>query len=112
MSFLDRFRGPDGLPVIRFAPDYSVDVPLFPQSDEVEALVPADLLARLVEWQHDFDRNFRWDTGWRSDEAKRDWAAEAVVLESELKEALAGRATLDVDLWPLNQTDLDLPDTH
>ncbi|MGO8872130.1 MAG: hypothetical protein ACLQPH_12155 [Acidimicrobiales bacterium] len=64
-------------------------------------MVPTDLLARLIRWQEDFDSNFRWESGWQSQEAKARWAEQAAVLEVDLQAALEGRATLTVDLWPL-----------
>jgi hypothetical protein len=46
---------PDGAPVvIRLMPEYSVEVPLFPQSDRTDALVPVELLAKLIRWQKEF----------------------------------------------------------
>jgi hypothetical protein len=58
-------------------------------------------MAKLIAWQRAFDANFRWDIGWRSEEAKARWEEAAVGLEAELREALAGRAELVVNLWPL-----------
>ena len=87
--------------VIRMMPEYSVDVPLFPQSDFTDALVPEELLARLIRWQKEFDENFHWDHGWQSTEVRDRWAAEAVPLEAALRMALEGKADLVVDLWPL-----------
>jgi hypothetical protein len=90
-----------GLPKVRLSPDYGAPSPLWPLSDETEDLVPESLFAKLVEWQADFDSNYRWDSGWQSEEAKARWAAAAVDLEAELREALDGNAALEVDLWPL-----------
>jgi hypothetical protein len=86
---------------IRLSPDYSAPSPLWPSSDATDALVPKELLGRLIRWQRDFDSNFRWDTGWQSEEAKARWAAQAADLEADLRVALEGRAELTVDLWPL-----------
>jgi hypothetical protein len=96
----DWFRDRDPV-VIRFMPEYGVDVPLFPQSDDTDALVPEDLLAKLMRWQSEFDKNFHYEMGWKSTEVRDRWAAEAVPLEAELREALKGKADLVVDLWPL-----------
>jgi hypothetical protein len=90
-----------GPPSVRLTPDYGAPSPLWPLSDATDALVPESLLARLVAWQQDFDSNFRWDSGWQSNEAKFRWAAEAAVLEADLRVALEGTAELTVDLWPL-----------
>jgi hypothetical protein len=93
---------PDGQPVVlRLMPEYNVEVPLFPQSDYTDALVPKSLLAKLMKWQEDFETDFHYETGWRSLEAKERWAAQASPLETELRSALAGKADLVVDLWPL-----------
>ena len=91
-----------GPPSVRLSPDYGAPSPLWPLSDAPDALGPEALLARLVAWQQDFDANFRWDSGWQSNEAKARWAAEAAVLVGDLRMALAGKAELVVDLWPLN----------
>ena len=86
---------------VRLSPDYNAPSPLWPSSDATHALVTESLLARLVAWQEEFDANFRWDSGWQSNKAKFRWAAEAAVLEADLRKALAGKAELTVDLWPL-----------
>jgi hypothetical protein len=44
--------------VLYFMADYGAEVPLFPQSDDLEALVSEDLLAKLIEWQREFDANY------------------------------------------------------
>lgn len=48
---------PDGQPIrLRLAPDFTPAewVPLWPSSDETDALVPSPLLERLVAWQEEF----------------------------------------------------------
>ncbi len=91
----------DVLPSIRLSPDYSAPSPLWTSSDAADAMVPEELLARLVRWQQDFDSGYHWETGWKSDEAKARWAGQAADLEADLRVALNGRAELTVDLWPL-----------
>ena len=86
---------------IRLSPDYSAPSPLWPSSDATDALVPKELLARLIMWQRDFDGNYHWESGWTSEEAKARWAGQAAELEADLRVALDGRAELTVDLWPL-----------
>ncbi len=93
---------------VTFSPDYGAPSPLWPQSDATDALVPEALLVKLVAWQGEFDSNFGWEMGWSSDEAKAKWAEEAVGLEAELREALAGKAELVVDLWPLDPKPEDM----
>jgi hypothetical protein len=65
-------------------------------------LVPSELLSRLIAWQEEFNKNFHVDSGWRSEEAMNRWAAEGTALVAELQSALAGKAELEVDLWPLS----------
>ncbi|MBO3746031.1 hypothetical protein J5X84_08140 [Streptosporangiaceae bacterium NEAU-GS5] len=85
---------------IRLMPDYSASLPLWGAWQEAE--FSPELLDRLSAWQEDFDANFHWETGWRSVEARDRWAAQAAELEAELRAELGGaRATLTVDLWPL-----------
>ncbi len=89
----------NGLPSIRLSPDYGAPVPLWPQS--IAAMVPTTLMARLIDWQRDFESNCRSDSEWKSEEAKARWAEQASVLEVDLRVALEGRAEVIVDLWPL-----------
>jgi hypothetical protein len=96
----DWFR--DGQPVvIRLMPEYGTDIPLFPRSDFTDVLVPEELMGKLMRWQEVFLENFYWEKGWRSREVRDRWAADAVPLEAELRNTLAGKADLVVDLWPL-----------
>jgi hypothetical protein len=88
---------------IRLMPDYTGPdwVPLWPSSDDTDALVPQPLLDELIAWQEDFLQNFHPEKGWRTREAMEKWASKAAELEAELRSALAGKAELEVDLWPL-----------
>jgi hypothetical protein len=92
--------------VVVLSPEWTVEVPLWPQSDAVDDLVPVLLLEKLVEWQAIFDSNYRWDDdtrpeGWVSEEAKDRWEQEAPIIVAELLSALEGKAELIVDLWPM-----------
>jgi hypothetical protein len=106
-SLLDDFsKWVDSVSTIILRPDWSVDVPLWPQSDEVERLVPEPLLAKLTAWQLIFDSNYRWSEedrpeGWLSEQAKDQWEQEAPLIVAELLTALDGKAELIVDLWPM-----------
>ena len=113
-SELPRFEGqgrpihdgfPDGMVIrLRLSPEYSTPlgwVPLWPSSDDTDALVPPSLLGELIAWGEEFNENFRYKKGWRSREAMDRWAAKADHLALELRSVLAGKAELDVDLWPL-----------
>ena len=88
---------------LRLSPDYVPAgwSPLWPSSDYTDALVSQHLLAELISWQEEFSQNFHWEKGWRSKEAMDHWAAKATQLEVELRAELAGKAELEVDLWPL-----------
>ena len=88
----------NGLPSIRLSPEYGAQVPLWPQS--TAAMVPTALMERLIGWQRDFESNCRWDSGWKTEEAKARWAEQASALEVDLRLALAKRAEVIVDLWP------------
>jgi hypothetical protein len=90
---------------LRLSPDYTPPdwVPLWPSSDYTEALVPAELLPRLVAWQDQFIENFDVDRGWRSEEVMEQWAAEGYKLAAELESAMRGQAELKVDFWPLRR---------
>jgi hypothetical protein len=84
-------------------------VPLWPSSDATDALVPPDLIERLLAWQSDFDGSFHPEREWLSHEAKERWATSSAELEAELREALSGKAELVVDLWPLGQKERHYP---
>lgn len=96
------------LPVVRLSPDYSAPSPLWNESPRAvmpaDAMVPPALLAELVAWQQDFDENFHWEKGWRSVAARDRWASDAHRLEAQVRRALAGKAELIVDLWPLKRS--------
>lgn len=106
----DDLAGWDGpLPgVIRLAPDYSAELPLWGEGFgniawQFTKFSPG-LLDRLAAWQRAFDENFRWDSGWRSSMVKEAWAREAKRLETDVRAELGSRAELDVDLWPLGSS--------
>jgi hypothetical protein len=94
----------DGKPIrLRLAPDYTGPgwSALWPDSDYTDALIPPELLTRLVAWSDEFNDKYQYERGWRSEEARDHWAAEAADLVVELQSALEGKAELEVDLWPL-----------
>lgn len=94
--------------VVTFSADYDAPSPLWPSSDTTDAMVPEALLVKLIAWQKEFDSNFASTTrGWISAEAKAKWAKEAIELEAELREALAGKAELVVDHWQLREVEDD-----
>jgi hypothetical protein len=89
--------------VIRLAPDYGAPLPLWGKGFGNIAWqftkFPPELLDRLTAWQHDFDDNYHWRRGWKSDEARDRWVSQAEGLASDVQAALGNRAELVVDLW-------------
>jgi hypothetical protein len=81
-----RLRGSER--TIRMAPDYGVEVPLWPQADETAALVPEDLLQRLMAWQAFWESHHDYERGWDSEDARTSWRKDGAVLAAEVKNAL------------------------
>lgn len=91
----------DELPVITLSPEYGYDLPLEGPFEQFD--ISASLLDALGNWQQYFEDNFDpYAAGWRTPEAERRWADEAVELEFGLRRAVWGKATVVVHLWPLN----------
>jgi hypothetical protein len=96
--------------VFVLSPEWSVDVPLWPNSGAIDELVPEALQEKLTAWQNIFDSNYRWSEesrpeGWLSKEAKDQWELTAPDLVAELRSALEGKASLIVDLWPITPSE-------
>jgi hypothetical protein len=94
----------DGEPLrLRLAPDYVMGISgLWPSSDDTDAMVSPELLTRLVAWNDEFNVNFHYERGWRSEEARDRWAEESVDLAAQVRAAVEGKAELQIDLWPLS----------
>jgi hypothetical protein len=92
--------------VIRLAPDYFAELPLWADGFGNVAWqftkFPPKLLDRLAAWQRQFDDNYDCQSGWRSAEIRRRWARDAQVLAAAVQAELGDRAELVVDLWPLD----------
>ncbi len=88
---------------VLLSPNYNASSPLWPESDLTNSMVPASLLTDLIAWQKEFDADYEWETGWCNDEAKSRWASASVGLVDRVREALAGKAELRVNLWPLGE---------
>jgi hypothetical protein len=73
---------------------------VFPRSDDTDALIPEALLAKLIAWNLYLNENCHWELGWKSQDAKDKWVGEVPRLVAELKDTLAGKAELEIDLWP------------
>lgn len=83
----------DDMPsVIRFDCDFGAEIPLWPQQAFLEAMLPEGLRARMAAWQQDFERNFDWRTGWRTEEARRQWDEEGARLLPQVQEVFRGMA--------------------
>ncbi len=80
-----RIQRPDR--TIRPAPDYGVEVPLWPQADETDALVPEDLLHRLMAWQTDWETHFHYERGWDSEDSEARWRRDGSALATEVRSA-------------------------
>jgi hypothetical protein len=70
------------------APDYGVEVPLWPQADETDALIPEELLRKLTAWQAYWETHHAFERGWDSEESRTQWREEGRVLASEVRKAL------------------------
>lgn len=108
----DRYEEGDPLPPYCSTPvqlmcDYGAEVPLFPQSEFVESLVPPPLRSRLEDWQADFERHYLPEDGWRTAAARERWERTARAIEPEVRAAFAGKAEVEVDLWPLAPDDTE-----
>jgi hypothetical protein len=81
------------------APDYMAPSPLWPQSGEVENLVPASLKERLLDWQHTFDEHVDPESGWDDDNRRVEWTHDGLILAEQLRIALGDRAELELGTW-------------
>jgi hypothetical protein len=93
--------------VITLSPEYGAELPLWGEPlgniDWHFTKFPPELLDRLAAWQEEFDENYDYETGWRSDAAWDHWTAEAGELVAQLRAALGTRARLVVKLSPFRQ---------
>jgi hypothetical protein len=92
-------------PVVTLAPDYHAKLPLGGEGELAwqRTKFSPRLLDRLAAWQEEFDSNFHWQRGWRSQDMRDRWANEAQDLARDVRTELGTRAELFVDLWPLLQ---------
>jgi hypothetical protein len=72
--------------VVTLEPEYGAELP--PGGKGVLAWqrtkFPPALLDRLAAWQEDFEKGFHYDSGWRSRQARNQWAGQARELETEV----------------------------
>jgi hypothetical protein len=91
--------------IIRFAPDYGAELPLWGEGLANIAWqftkFPPELLDRLVAWQREFDDNYDHQAGWRSAATRDRWTHDAKHLATDVQAELGIRTQLVVDLWPL-----------
>jgi|SRR5215831_20845559 len=90
-------------PVVTLSPEYSAELPLGGEGQlpRQRTKFSPELLDRLAAWQKEFDSNFHWEKGWRSNDVRDRWASEAEDLAAAVRAELGTRAELVVDLWPL-----------
>ena len=86
--------------VVCLSPDYSADLPLWGCNWWTLGLT-VELLNALADWQEDFDRSFRHDTGWTDEAAANAWAHRGGELADALRNALPPTIALEVSLWPI-----------
>ena len=70
---------------IRMAPDYGVDVPLWPQADEINELASEVLLRRLSDWQAFCESHHHVDNGWDSEDSQARWQDKGAASAAEVK---------------------------
>lgn len=78
-------------------PEYSPPagfVPRWPSSGATDALLPADLLERLLAWQADVDAHYGVDVGWDSHESRDRRAETSKSIETDVRNAFGGQADL------------------
>ncbi|MGO9878584.1 MAG: hypothetical protein ACLPSM_04395 [Acidimicrobiales bacterium] len=85
-----------------FAPEYGVTTPLWPNGVAVDRIVPPEPLERLIRWQALFDATFTGNRVGCRIPAKEQYAADAIEMQQQFRNALNGKVDLIVDLWPLN----------
>jgi len=101
-------------PVVILLPDYGAgfDAGLPLWSEESGQITwhstkfSPELLERLANWQEQFDSDFHWEKGWRSERAQNEWAEEATNLAADVRTQSGTRADLAVHLWPLKREHL------
>lgn len=59
------------------------------------------LVAGLHDWQDLFDREFHWDTGWRTGDAQDRYARAAADLLHRLTHEVAPDVDVVLDAWPV-----------
>lgn len=89
--------------VIRLSPDYGVELPLWGDgfgniSWQYTKFSPG-WLDRLAAWQREFDRDFHYETGWSSDEARDRWVSKAEALAADVQAELGTRSRVEVGLY-------------
>lgn len=83
----------DDMPeVIHFSCDFGAQIPLWPQQAFLEAMLPEALRLRMEAWQRDFEQNYDYRVGWRSEAAHNRWLREGTRLFPEVQEVFRGQA--------------------
>ena len=74
-----------------------MEVPLWPQADETDALIPEALLPKLIAWQAEWSVHVHYENGWDSEDVKSQWERDGAKLASEIREVLPRRMKLKTD---------------
>jgi hypothetical protein len=72
-------------------------------------MIPAALWDDLLAWEGEFEANFEWGSGWRTEKAQSDWATASTELIERVRQAIEGKSELVVNLWPLGQPEQRFP---
>jgi hypothetical protein len=91
------------------SPSYGVESPLWPSTVATREMIPAALWDDLLAWEGEFEANFEWGSGWRTEKAQSDWATASTELIERVRQAIEGKSELVVNLWPLGQPEQRFP---
>jgi hypothetical protein len=99
----------DNVISLLLSPSYGAESPLWPSSEATREMIPAALWDDLLTWEREFESNFEWGSGWRTEKVKADWAAAATELIERVRQATESKSELVVNLWPLSQPEQRFP---
>ena len=95
---------------VKLMSDYGAGWPLWTAQEQLTApdtfSLSASLTADLRAWQDLFEREFRWDHGWRHAEAEARYARAAPELLHRLRRELGPDVQVTLDTWPVSDLDL------
>ena len=95
---------------VRLMTDYEAGWPLWTTEKGLTApdacSLSASLTADLLGWQDLFEREFRWDRGWRSAAAEARYARDAAELLHRLRREVGPGVEVTLDAWPVSDPEL------